>query len=107
MKTPEEIAISKRIIIEKNDKEGGYGYLVYGALKNCTVIWGRNEGGKHDHVSVAPTGRTPTWEEMCAVKDIFFTDEEECYQVFPKTSEYVNLKKTCLHIWRDTATKEE
>ena len=44
-------------------------------------------------------------EEMKAIKDIFFNDEEECYQVFPKKSEYVNLHPYCMHIWRDRDAK--
>lgn len=101
MKTVEEIAKANNLLIIQNGEQGGMGKLMYGSLKNCSVVWGRAEGGKYDHVSIAPKGRCPSWDEMCKVKDMFFYDEEECYQVFPKKSEYVNLHKTCLHIWRD------
>ena len=99
MKTPEELAKTPNLLILQNDEEGGVGFIMFGQLKG-SVIWGRNEG-QYEHVSFAPKKRTPTWEEMCKVKDMFFYDEEECYQVFPKKSEYVNIAKTCLHIWRD------
>ena len=101
MKTVQEISQAPNLLIERNDEKGGTGRLMYGNLRNCTVMWGRAESGKYDHVSIAPTGRCPTWDEMCKVKEIFFYDDEECYQVFPKKSEHVNLSKTCLHIWRD------
>lgn len=101
MKTMEEIAKTPNLLIRTNTETGGTGILMYGNLRNCTVIWGRAEGGKYDHVSICPTGRLPTWSEMCKVKDMFFYDEEECYQMFPKKSEYVNLAKNCLHIWRN------
>lgn len=101
MKTPEEIAKENNLMIIENNQVGGKGIMRYGSLKNASVIWTRNQGG-YDHVSICPKGRTPTWEEMCKVKDTFFYDEEEAYQVFPKKSEYVNLAKNCLHIWRNT-----
>lgn len=41
----------------------------------------------------------PTWDDMCVLKDIFFDDEEEVYQIHPKKSEYVNLSENCLHLW--------
>ena len=98
MKTPEEIAQISNLLILQNDEMGGVGYITFGTLR-ASVIWGRNEG-EYDHVSIAPKKRTPTWEEMCKVKDMFFYEEEECFQLFPKKSEYVNIAKTCLHIWR-------
>ena len=42
----------------------------------------------------------PTWDDMCVLKDIFFDDEEEVYQIHPKKSEYVNMSKNCLHLWK-------
>lgn len=52
------------------------------------------------HVSVVVKGkkRTPTWEEMCFVKECFWEDEEEAIQIHPKKSEYVNYHNYCLHI---------
>ena len=102
MKTVEEIDKATNLLVIKNDEHGGYGIFRYGSLRNASVIWGRNEGGKYDHVSISPSGRTPTWEELCKVKDTFFNDDEECYQIFPKKREHVNLDKNCLHIWRNT-----
>ena len=42
---------------------------------------------------------------MCELKDMFFDDEEEAYQIMPKKSEYVNLKDNCLHLWRPSNGK--
>lgn len=54
-----------------------------------------------EHVSVVVSNkRTPTWEEMCFVKDIFWDDTDEVIQIHPKKSEYCNLHTTCLHLWR-------
>ena len=67
----------------------------------CTVVWGNNEDGM-EHVSVSPLKkfRIPSWDDMCALKDIFFYNEEEAYQVHPKKSDYVNIKQNCLHLWK-------
>lgn len=52
-----------------------------------------------EHVSVS-SKRTPTWDEMCYVKRLFWDDEETVIQYHPPKSEYVNMAKTCLHLWR-------
>jgi len=44
--------------------------------------------------------RTPTWKEMCAVKDLFWDGEDEVVQFHPKRSEYVNVHPHTLHLWR-------
>lgn len=54
------------------------------------------------HVSVSKKERTPTWEEMSFIKNLFFDDEDICVSFFPAKSQYVNLAKNCLHIWRNT-----
>lgn len=43
---------------------------------------------------------TPTWEEMCRLKDMFFRDDEVVVQYHPAKSEYVNNMPNCLHLWR-------
>lgn len=57
-----------------------------------------------DHVSVSPCNQKrktcPTWEEMCAIKDMFFDHEETVMQLHPPVSEYVNIHPYCLHLWR-------
>lgn len=65
-----------------------------------------SNGGGWEHVSVHRlNGKMPTWEEMCAVKEMFFEDEEVVVQYHPKKSEYVNIHKSCLHLWRPTLEK--
>lgn len=44
--------------------------------------------------------RCPTWSEMCAVKDIFFRDDECCVEYHPAKKDYVNVYEHCLHIWK-------
>ena len=63
-----------------------------------------SNGGGWEHVSVSPSNRKrqtcPTWDEMCAIKDLFFEPEETVVQYHPPKSEYVNTHPYCLHLWR-------
>jgi hypothetical protein len=53
-----------------------------------------------EHVSVSFPDRTPTWEEMCCIKDLFWKPEEPVMQLHPPKSDYVNNHAYCLHLWR-------
>lgn len=64
-------------------------------------------GTKWEHVSVTvrnrrlvPLLRCPTWEQMCAVKALFWHEEEAVMQIHPPRSDYVNAHPFCLHLWR-------
>lgn len=56
-----------------------------------------------EHVTVSPQpqrGKTPEWDVMCKVKEIFWDDEECCIEFHPRKSQYINNNETCLHIWK-------
>lgn len=59
-------------------------------------------GGGWDHVSISPfhQKRCPTWDEMCAIKTMFFGPEETVIQYHPPESSYVNIHPYCLHLWK-------
>ena len=52
-----------------------------------------------EHVSVSMSNRTPSWDDMCAVKDLFWRDDEAVMQLHPAKINYVNFHKHCLHLW--------
>lgn len=69
-------------------------------------IWGRGEAGADwDHVSVSLPYRTPTWNEMCFIKELFFFPDEIAMQLHP-VEEYINNHPFCLHLWRPLRQKE-
>lgn len=80
--------------------EGCFKVFVNG--KSFLVI--ASTGMGWDHVSVSPWSEKrkscPTWEEMCAVKDLFFLDDERVVQFHPPKEESVNRHLYCLHLWR-------
>lgn len=53
-----------------------------------------------EHVSVSTEKRTPNWDEMCFVKDLFWREDECVVQYHPPKAEYVNYHPYCLHLWR-------
>lgn len=59
-----------------------------------------SNGCGFEHLSVSTPARTPTWDEMCKMKEIFWRDDEVCMQLHPKKEEYVNNHNYCLHIWK-------
>lgn len=71
-----------------------------------------SDGMGWEHVSVhayrggdcgtARTMRTPTWKDMCFVKDTCWDDEDVVMQLHPRKSAYVNQHPHVLHLWRPT-----
>jgi hypothetical protein len=55
-----------------------------------------------EHVSVSKKTYTPTWDEMCYVKSLFWDEEDTVIQYHPAKSQYVNNHPYCLHLWRPT-----
>lgn len=98
LKTFEEIKNNPKLEIRQVGMDGGAGILHMTGLRNCTVIW--SFGGGWEHVSVCPRNRTPDWDEMCQIKDMFWNDDECVVQYHPAKSEYVNNAKNCLHLWK-------
>jgi len=53
-----------------------------------------------EHVSVSTEYRTPSWKEMCLIKNLFWHEDETVIQYHPPKSEYVNYHPHCLHLWK-------
>lgn len=102
MKNIEEIKKTPNLFIEaetKNDGMGGKYYDKYTG-KWLNFIFSYQMGW--EHLSVSMPSRTPTWEQMCVMKDIFWNKNEACVEYHPREEDYVNNHKHCLHIWRPT-----
>lgn len=99
MKSLEELRQERNLAIMGVGEDGGYGVIEYGKLRG-SIIW--SFGGGWEHVSVSPFRHsyTPSWAEMCRIKDIFWHDDEVVVQYHPAKSEYVNNMPNCLHLWR-------
>lgn len=92
--------------------DGEYDPLDYADEQLLVVIASDGAGWEHVsvHVSVRKPNRqgqfvphhdeTPSWEEMCSVKDLFWGDDDCVVQFHPPKKEYVNDHENCLHLWR-------
>ena len=99
MRNLNEIITNERLLYSNVGIDGGNAII---RMPNWSgsVIW--SFGGGWEHVSVAPRQRkvVPSWEDMCMLKEMFFTDDECVVQYHPPKSENVNNLSNCLHLWR-------
>ena len=56
------------------------------------------DGTVWKHVSGSKHRKNPNWQDMYGIKRVFFGDEEEAIQVFPRHDDMVDLSN-CLHLW--------
>ena len=105
MKTNEELRNTANLLIVNTGADGGMGEIFKLGKRYGSVIW--SNGGGWEHVSVCPYKRqyTPSWDDMCTVKDMFFHEDETVVQYHPAKSEYVNNMPNCLHLWRPLDAK--
>lgn len=98
MRKISEIKQNPMLEVKQTTIDGISGILHMAGLRKCTFIM--SFGGGWEHVSVCPRNRKPDWDEMCKVKDIFWSPDECVVQYHPAESNYVNLMENCLHLWR-------
>lgn len=66
-------------------------------IAQCLV----SDGGGWEHVSVTINrNRCPSWNEMCKIKDVFWSNKAVVIQFHPRAPDYVNTHPNCLHLWR-------
>lgn len=79
-------------------------FILPAKIANRTLFIIASDGMGWEHVSVhCATGKrlyTPTWAEMCHIKDLFWDDEDVVLQIHPRKSQYVNFHEHTLHLWR-------
>lgn len=110
MKNIEEIKNTSGLFIKKEGKDGFGGTLFPIEYKNGKIKVNKDIdkalhfifswGCGWEHLSVSTPIKTPSWEQMCKMKDIFWNEDEVCFQFHPKKEDYVNNMKYCLHIWK-------
>ena len=98
MKTPNKYRV-KNGYLGSDDSFGNNGFfeVPFRSFKFRVIASG---GGGWEHVSVSLPFRTPNWEEMCFIKDLFWDDTETIVQYHPPKSDYVNNHEHCLHLWK-------
>jgi hypothetical protein len=84
-------------------EDGGAYEILYKRPRSATRVRLKvvaSHGKGWDHVSVSLAHRTPTWDEMSYVKNMFFHADEAVMQLHVPTAQHINLHEHCLHLWR-------
>lgn len=102
-KVPEQYRIKKGLI-GSSEQYGNNGAFIVPFQSYELMVIASSELS-WDHVSVSLKNRCPNWQEMCFIKDLFFNDDECVIQYHPPKSNYVNICKTALHLWRPQLEK--
>lgn len=98
-KVPEQYRVKKGMFAS-NELDGNNGMFIFkeGQIEIRCIA---SDGMGWEHVSVSlSVKRTPDWDEMCKVKDLFWSKYCTVVQFHPPESEYVNNHAYCLHLWR-------
>lgn len=103
-KVPEKYRVTAgRMATKSTDGNNGCFVIKMGGKFFAYVI--ASSGQKWEHVSVHIAARknlqkTPTWNQMCIIKDLFWSPEDRVVQYHPPRSEWVNNHLHVLHLWR-------
>lgn len=110
---PHQHRIRKHATLASDDSFGNNGAFEMpspvGPYGERTLWIIASDGAGWEHVSVHVTqkdrSRTPVWDEMAWVKDLFWDDDDWVVQFHPARREYVNAHENTLHLWRPTHAK--
>lgn len=96
-------------VITNSTADGNNGVFKIPLSKYTTAFCIASDGMGWEHVSVHIEDKTrkkyqqqrvPSWEEMCWIKDLFWSKEDTVIQYHPAKKDYVNNHPYTLHLWR-------
>lgn len=104
-KAPEKYRVKKgRLASDKSYGANGAFYIPNAITKGRDLFCIASDGLGWEHVSVHVENRgkerTPYWDEMNFIKDLFWDEEDAVIQIHAPKSEYVNRHENTLHLWR-------
>jgi hypothetical protein len=105
MKVPSEYRVRTEPLAS-DDSYGNNGVfeIPYRSYKFRVIA---SDGEGWEHVSVSLPNRCPNWEEMCYMKDLFWSVTDCVVQFHPPKSEYINNHPNCLHLWKPVGKQIE
>lgn len=87
---------------------GAFGFNLPGEARKIFCLASDGLGWQHVSVSFGEANlKTPSWEVMSKVKDLFWEPTDWVVQFHPPVSEYVNFHPGCLHLWRCTDGRQQ
>lgn len=106
-KAPNKYRYRRHPSVPSTDEDGNNGFFIiphYRIAGYELRVGASDELWEHLSVTVARKNknadRCPTWEEMCWVKNLFWTEDDCVIQYHPVKSQYVNVHEYCRHLWR-------
>lgn len=103
MKVPNKYRVTKGVM-SSDEAYGNNGMFIIPISNRTFLQCIASDGMDWEHVSVVSFSdkkpRTPSWSEMCKVKQLFWGDDDCVLQFHPPKSEYVNNHQHCLHLWK-------
>lgn len=93
------LKLSRRLKVFETSNDGFKG-IISMPLWQGSIICSWGGGWEHCSVSPAKKNITPSWDDMCLIKDLIFNENESVIQIHPPKDEYVNNMPNCLHLWR-------
>lgn len=103
-KVPNEYRITKHPVLGTTNEAGTNGAFKIPIYAEVFAFVIATNGGGWEHVSVHvieyKIEQTPTWEEMCKIKDLFWDKDDCVIQYHPSEKDYVNCHPHTLHLWR-------
>jgi len=110
MKELEELPLHCKVMGPRNKADGAY-EIPHHLINEYIFIIVFSDALGWEHLSVSmqkqinnrqrkAVERTPTWAEMCFLKDVFWNPEEAVIQIHPPLSDHISNHNYCLHLWR-------
>ena len=103
---PENCRMTFHPLLKSRPEDGNNGaFSVPAIISNRHIFCIASDGEGWEHVSVHvhdSKSRTPNWDEMCHIKNLFWDAEDAVMQLHPRASEYINNHPNTLHLWRPT-----
>jgi hypothetical protein len=89
---------------DRKDRERTKFYVI--AVDGQMFGWEHVSVSVHYRKGFEEKKRTPTWAEMCYIKDLFWEKDECVVQYHPKEEDYVNYHPHVLHLWKKVIGEE-
>jgi len=95
-------------ILWKTNFGGLFRFAMPGEPRSINTVASTGLGWQHVSVSFGQASyKTPSWEVMSYVKELFWEPEETVIQLHPPKSQWVNYHEGCLHLWRCIDGREQ
>ena len=89
MRSFKEISENERVTISAVSMDGISGTVHLSGYTASLIV---SNGAGWEHASISPFRKvTPSWEDMCKLKDIIWKEDEAVIQIHPVKEDYVNI----------------